>query len=137
MDTPAYAKPLPALTKLNAPFWEGTKRGELRLQRCTVCGRIWFPPSTHCPQCLATAYEWIVASGRGKVWSWIVMHQRYFKAFDADLPYIVAMIELAEGPMLMSTLVGVPKAEIHCDLPVRVVFEDATAEMAVPKFTSV
>ncbi len=136
MDTPAYSKPLPVLTKLNAPFWEGTKRGELRLQRCLACGHVWFPPSTHCARCLATTYEWITVSGRGKVWSWIVMHQRYFKAFDADLPYIVAMIELAEGPMLMSTLVGISKAEIHCDLPVRVVFEDATDDMAVPKFTS-
>jgi len=137
MDTTAYTKPLPVLTKLNAPFWEGTKRGELRLQRCGACGHVWFPPSTHCPRCLSTAHDWMTASGRGTVWSWIVMHQRYFKAFDGDLPYLVAMIALEEGPILMSTLVGISNEEVRCDMPVRVVFEDATADMAVPKFTSV
>ncbi len=135
MSTPRYTKPLPEVTKLNAPFWEGTKRGELRMQRCTGCRHMWFPPSTHCPECLATAYEWVPLSGRGKVWSWIVMHQRYFKEFEGDIPYTVALIELAEGPMMMSTVVGVPSDRIRCDMPVRVVFEDATELMAVPKFT--
>jgi uncharacterized OB-fold protein len=135
MATAQYTKPLPQLTKLNAPFWEGTKRGELRMQRCSACRRIWFPPSRHCPECLADTYEWVALSGRGRVWSWIVMHQRYFKAFEGDLPYVVALIELLEGPLFMSTIVGVPSGQIRCDMPVRAVFEDATEQMAVPKFT--
>ena len=129
-----YDKPLPTLTKLNRPFFEGAKQGELRLQRCDACGQHWFPPSKNCPRCLSTDWQWIIASGRGRVWSWIVMHQRYFKAFEADLPYNVAFIELDEGPRLMSTLVDVAPDQIRCDMPVTVTFEDATDEIAVPKF---
>lgn len=137
MAMTGYTKPLPMLTKLNAPFWEGTKVGELRLQRCLDCGHAWYPPAAHCPNCISRNYEWFVTSGRGKVWSWIVMHQRYFKEFDDDLPYNVAFIELDEGPMMMSTLVNVDPAEIRCDMPVSVVFEEATEEMSVPKFQPV
>ena len=134
MSTVGYSKPLPLLTKLNAPFWEGTKQGELRLQKCNDCGHFWFPPSAHCQRCISRNYEWATVSGRGKVWSWIVMHQRYFKEFEDDLPYVVAFIELEEGPMMMSTLVEVDRDDISCDMPVTAVFEDATEEMAVPKF---
>ena len=132
-----YAKPLPTLTKLNRPYFEGAKQGELRLQRCRPNGHHWFPPSTNCPRCLSTDVEWVRVSGRGRVWSWIVMHQRYFKAFEADLPYNVAFIQLEEGPFLMSTLVDVAGDEIRCDLPVEVTFEDATDEIAIPKFRPV
>jgi uncharacterized OB-fold protein len=129
-----YTKPLPELTKLNRPYFEGGLEGELRLQRCTPCGHRWFPASTHCPRCLSTDHAWVRVSGKGRVWSWIVMHQRYFKSFEADLPYNVAFIELAEGPMMMSTLVGVPPDQIRCDMPVEVVFEQVTPEIALPKF---
>jgi uncharacterized protein len=134
MSETGYEKPLPMLTKLNAPYWEGTKKGELRLQKCTECGHHWFPPSAHCPNCVTRTVEWVPVSGRGKVWSWVVMHQRYFKAFADDIPYVVAFIELEEGPMMMSTLVDIDREDIRCDMPVTVVFEEATDEMSVPKF---
>jgi uncharacterized OB-fold protein len=134
MTTLEYTKPLPTLTQLNRPFFEGARQGELRLQRCAVCGQHWFPPSTSCPRCLSVNWAWIAVSGRGRVWSWIVMHQRYFKAFEADLPYNVAFIQLDEGPFMMSTLVGIAPDAIRCDLPVEVTFEPATDEIAVPKF---
>lgn len=129
-----YTKPLPPVTKLNAPFWEGTKRGELRLQNCTECGHWWFPPSTHCPNCLSRKYEWKAVSGRGKVWSWIVMHQRYFREFEADLPYNIALIELEEGPRMMSRIAGIANNEIVCDMPVKVAFEEANDQQSVPYF---
>jgi uncharacterized OB-fold protein len=128
-----YTKPLPTTTRLNGPFLEGTKQGELRLQRCEACDECWFPPSTSCPRCLSTRYRWEAASGRGTLWSWIVMHQVYFKSFKDDVPYVVAFVKLAEGPFMMSTIVGTPAA-LRCDAPVEVTFEDATDEIAVPKF---
>jgi len=133
-EAKVYIKPLPPVTKLNKPFWEGTKQGELRLQHCSECGHIWFPPSTHCPNCLSRNYEWKAVSGRGKVWSWIIMHQRYFKEFEDELPYDVALIELEEGVRMMSRLKGVSKEDIRCDMPVKVVFEEATEEQWVPYF---
>ena len=129
-----YAKPLPGLRRQNRPFFEGAKQGELRLQRCTSCGHHWFPPSDNCPSCLSFDFEWVTLSGHGRIWSWIVMHQRYFKGFEDDIPYNVAFVELEEGPFLMSTIVDVPFDQIRCDLPVEVVFEDATEEIALPKF---
>ncbi len=129
-----YDKPLPVLTKLNRSYFEGAKQRELRLQKCDRCGHVRFPASTHCPQCLSSEATWIKASGRGRVWSFIVMHQKYFKAFANDLPYNCAMVQLEEGPIMMSTIVGIPDASIHCDLPVVAVFEDATEEITIIKF---
>lgn len=133
-DISAYTKPLPPVTKLNAPFWEGTKQGELRLQTCSECGHQWYPPSTHCPNCLSRNYSWKAVSGRGKVWSWVVFHQRYFKAFEDELPYNVTLVELEEGVMMMSTLRAIDDKDVRCDLPVKVEFEDATDEQSVPYF---
>jgi uncharacterized protein len=130
----AYAKPLPRINSLSRPFWEGAKRHELLLQRCTACGRHRFPPSGRCPACLATEHEWVPASGRGKVWSWIRMWQSYFPAFDAERPYVVAYVELDEGPRLMTSIVGCDPADIRCDMPVEVVFDDVTEEVTLPRF---
>lgn len=132
--TQEYAKPLPPVTKLNAPFWEGTKKGELRLQTCNECGQRWFPPSSHCPNCLSRDFDWKAVSGRGKVWSWVVFHQRYFKAFADDIPYNVTFVELEEGVMMMSKLEGIEDDQIKCDMPVKVAFEEATDEQSVPYF---
>jgi uncharacterized OB-fold protein len=129
-----YAKPLPHLTKLNRPYFEGAKQGELRLQRCGACGHHWFPPSTSCPRCLSPEYEWVKVSGRGRVWSWIMMHQLYFKSFEADIPYNVAFIQLEEGPFMMSSLVDIADDQIRCDLPVEVTFDQVTDEIAIPRF---
>ena len=132
-ETP-YAKPLPKINRLSRPFWEGARRHTLLLQRCVDCRDFRFPPSERCPACLSAAVEWVPASGRGTVWSWIRMWQRYYPAFDAERPYVVAYVELEEGPRLMTTLVDCAPEEIHCDMPVEVVFDDVTDEISLPKF---
>ena len=132
-----YKKPLPRLTKLNRPYWEAAKNHELRLQRCSDCSHVWFPPAEVCPKCLGENYEWTKVSGRGKVWSWIVMWQRYFPGFADDLPYNVAYVGLEEGPRMMTNIVGCDSAEIRCDMPVEVVFDDVTEEFSLPKFKPV
>ena len=129
-----YDKPLPRLTPLNRPFFEAAKRGELALQRCNRCGQRWFPPAANCPNCLSTDVDWAPASGRGRLWSWIVMHQKYFPSFAGELPYNVAFIQLEEGPFLMSSIVGAKPDALRSDVPVEVVFEDATDDIAIPKF---
>ena len=68
------------------------------------------------------------------MWSFIIMHQKYFKVFADDLPYNCALVQLEEGPLMMSAIVGVPQESIRCDLPVEVVFEGATEDIAIPKF---
>jgi uncharacterized OB-fold protein len=134
MSESAPRRPLPRINKLNAPYWEATKRHELQIQRCKACGHRWFPPASRCPQCLSSDHEWAPASGRGKVWSWIVMWQRYFPAFEDRIPYNVAYVELEEGPRLMTNIVDCDESDLRCDLPVEVVFEDVTDEIMLPVF---
>lgn len=134
MEKSTYAKPLPRVNRLSRPFWEGAKRHELLLQRCVACGLHRFPPSERCAECLGTGTAWVCASGHGKVWSWIRMWQRYFPAFDAERPYVVAYVELDEGPRLMTTIVDCNPDDIVSDMPVDVVFDDVTDEVTLPKF---
>lgn len=136
MQDPApYGKPLPAISQASRAFWEASVNGRLALPHCRRCDHLWFPPSGRCPQCLAPDVDTRQVSGRGRLWSWIVMHRRYLDGFEP--PYVVACVELEEGPMLMSAIVGARADELACDQPLEVVFERATAEMAIPKFRPV
>jgi uncharacterized protein len=107
---------------------------ELRAMRCSSCEHKFLPAADRCPRCLSRQIHWVKVSGRGKVWSWVVFHQRYFAAFEADMPYNVAYVQLDEGPRLMTNLVDCDPGEIHCEMPVDVVFDDVTPEISLPKF---
>lgn len=134
MSESTYRKPLPRPNKLSRPFWEAARRHELLVLRCNGCSHHWLPPSNLCPRCLSKDIGWVRASGRGRVWSWVVFWQRYFPAFADDIPYNVAYVELDEGPRLMTNIVQCDPAAIRCDMPVEVVFEDVTEEISLPKF---
>ena len=128
-----YKRPLPDVNEDNRQFWEGARRHELLLQRCGQCGET-RTGSPICPSCTSLDNEWIEASGRGKVYSWVVVHQRFHFAFEANLPYNVAVVELEEGPRLLTNLVDVEKEEIRLDMQVEVVWDDVTEEVTLPKF---
>ncbi len=131
----AYDKPLPKkVSKLEQPFWDALKKHEVRLQKCSSCGHTWFPATALCPRCLSPKYEWAKCSGKGKVFSWVIFHQRYFKSFEKDIPYSVVWVELEEGPMFYSNMVGVKNEEIRCDMPVEAYFDDVTDEFTLLKF---
>ena len=127
-------KPIPDITAETRPFYEAAKRHLLAVQRCTDCGALRFPAREICSACLSSKREWVPVSGRGEVFSFNVMHQIYHPGFAAEVPYAVVVIKLAEGPKMNSNLVGVPPAEIRVGMPVRVVFEDLTDEVTLPKF---
>jgi uncharacterized OB-fold protein len=129
-----YAKPLPHPSPESRPFWEACRRHELRLQRCRQCRQYWFPPSSLCPECMSTEFEWAPLSGRGEVFSFVVMHRVYHKGFADDVPYAVALIALEEGPRFLSNLVDCPLDQVRVGLPVEVVFDDVTPEHTLPKF---
>jgi uncharacterized OB-fold protein len=129
-----YQKPLPAISSLNKPYWDGLKNRELRLQKCDGCSHVWYPPSPLCPRCWSRKYSWSRLSGRGRVNSWVVFHQSYFHGYDDELPYNVAEVELEEGPRLLTNLVGVKNDEIRAGMPVEIVFDDVTGEITLAKF---
>ena len=130
-------RPLPSpITPEAKPFWDGLREQKLLLPKCKACGHVFFYPRAVCPRCSARDIDWLQASGRGRLHAFEIAYQVFNKAWKIRPPYVLAMVELAEGPRMMSNLVNVepdPKA-IRCDMPVRVVFSKLTDEITLPLF---
>jgi uncharacterized OB-fold protein len=128
-------KPVPRPAPESVPYWEAAKHHKLEVPHCNACGHYWFPPSASCPHCLSTDFAFTPVSGRGKVFSFVTFHRVYHPAFEQEVPYVVALVELEEGPRLLTNIVGVPPDKVACEMPVKVVFDDVGDGVAVPKFT--
>ena len=128
-----YQRPLPIITATEKPFWEAARRHELMLYRCLNCGAYYNPP-THCVSCDNPKMDWVRVGGRGKVYTFIVYHMAYHPAWEEHVPYNVAWIELDEGPLLMSNILGCRNEDIYIEMPVEVVFDDVNEEVTLPKF---
>lgn len=114
------ALPPPERTELTAPYWEALDRGELVFQRCSQCENAWLPIRTECPRCLAAEWRWEKASGDGRLVSWVVYHRSYHPSFADRLPYNVAIVELDEGPRLISNISEVRGGEgLEADMRLR------------------
>lgn len=126
--------PVPSPTPETAPFWEGTKAHELRMQQCNSCGKFYFYPRSHCRYCNSEDVEWKTISGKGTLASFVI-NNRPTPPFDKDTPIIVALIQLDEGPRMMSNIVGVEaKPEnLELDAPVEVEFVER-GEQVLPVF---
>ncbi len=127
-------RPLPEPTPETRHFWEGAKNGELRLQRCNACRRAYFPPRPFCPRCASRDISVFQASGRGKLYSYVI-HHRPMPGFTP--PYAIAVVELEEGPRMMTNIIGcaqTPEA-LRLDMPLEVAFEQQTDTITLPLFT--
>jgi uncharacterized protein len=127
-------KPDPAPTDLTRPFWAGGVAGELRLQRCARCGHLRYPISAVCPRCLSSEAAWEAVSGRATVQSYVIFERAYHDAWKDQVPYVVALVELDEGPVLLTNIVAVPPAEVRVGQRVKVVFPRQSGEAALPQF---
>lgn len=127
----AIEKPLPRPTEDSAPFWAAARAGELRMQRCGDCGHLRFPPAVLCPRCLSDTAEWVRLSGRGTIYSWVVVHQSQHPAFNPDTPYVVAIVQLDEGPRLHGNLIDCPHERIAIGMPVEAVFQPVSDDAAL------
>lgn len=127
-------KPLPNPAPESVPYWEAAKQHRLTLPRCRACAKFWFPPSRACPHCMSDDFEWAAVSGRGKVYSFVTFHRVYHPAFAGDVPYVVALVELDEGPRMLTNIVGIRPEAVVCEMPVKVVFDDVADNVSVPKF---
>jgi len=135
--TAARPKPRPVPTLETRPYWDGCKVRELRIQRCTGCGHFQFFPRICCTGCFGEHLEWVTTSGRAKVLSFTVVRRPVSPAFAADVPYVVALVTLAEGPTMMTNIVGCAPERVTIGMEVAVTFEDWTEDIAIPKFQPV
>jgi uncharacterized protein len=116
---------VPVATPETAPFWEGVSLGSLRLPRCQECTRWFFPPSPVCPTCTSREVKWFAASGRGTLYSYVIAY-RPLPEWQSTSPMSVALVELQEGPRLVSTVVDceqTPQALV-IDMPLVATFRD-------------
>lgn len=128
---------LPETPDYTALYWERLAEGQLAFARCGHCGHAWLPVSRECPQCHAAAWRFEVASGRATLLSWVIYHHAYNELWADRVPYVVALVQLVEGPRLTSNLIGdLTGAELQMDQPLQLVIEDERGT-AVPRFTPV
>lgn len=126
------SKILPRPTDTSAPYWQGCQQGELRLQQCGACQQFQFYPRIMCSRCQHQALGWKVASGRGRIASYTVVRRGVSEAYPT--PYIVALIDLEEGPRMMSHIVGVDAESVVVGDHVRVGFEKWSDDISMPIF---
>jgi 3-oxo-4,17-pregnadiene-20-carboxyl-CoA hydratase alpha subunit len=120
----------PVVSRDTEFFWEGTAAGELRIQKCGACGALRHPPGPACPQCGALEPKYVVASGRGEVYSYVVHHHPPVPG--KELPFVVALVELEEGVRLLAELAGVPPEGVRIGLPVTASFVKVDDELTFP-----
>lgn len=129
-----YEKPRPVIDMASQPFWDAAKHHELIAQKCKRCGHKVFQPNTVCTKCLSPDLEWMKLSGKGKVWSFVVFHQKYYPGFAKDIPYNVAVVETEEGYKMITNLMGSKNEDIRIGMPVEVAFDDVADDLTLIKF---
>ena len=128
------SKITPRPTPETQPYWDGARAGELRIQRCIDCGKHYFYPRPFCPSCWSSNVEWVAVSGRARLHSYVINH-RPAPGFEEEAPYAIAIVELEEGPRMMTNIVGVESTpeNLVLDMALEVVFEEQ-GDMCLPKF---
>ena len=130
----ATKKPLPAPDADSAAFWRGLREGKLLLQHCLDCANVQYYQQGLCRRCGGERIEHRPASGRGKVHSYSVVYRAPGPAFKRDVPYAVLLVELEEGPRMISSLVGADPEKVSFDMPVELVCEKMSDEITLPRF---
>ena len=120
----------------SAPFWDACRRRELRLQRCTDCGRFRQPPSPGCPHCGSARSDWPLLAGTGTVFSYTIVHHAAVPSLAADIPYNVVVVALDGAPdaRLISNLLDVPPDEVAIGLRVEVAWDEVREDLVLPRF---
>jgi uncharacterized OB-fold protein len=132
----ARVKPIPSPDEITKPFWEAAKQRRLAIQRCAACHYYNHPPRTVCDACLSQESRFEPVSGRGRIHTFTVMHQRDVPGFESETPFINIVVELEEQPMLLmvSNLPISERERVRIGSPVMVEFEDRGNDIIVPQF---
>lgn len=130
---PEPGRALPQPTPETQHFWDGTRENQLRLQRCDECAKVYFPPRPFCPACASRKVSVLPASGKARLYSYVI-HHRKVPGFTP--PYAIAVVELAEGPRMMTNIVDCPQTPeaLQLDMPLEVVFAKQNDTITLPFF---
>ncbi len=131
-DAPMNLPPYPVPGNLSEPFWEGLRHGRFQLQKCEACGAFRWTPQWLCTKCHSLDFVWTEVSGRGTVYSFSVVHRPPLPGFKA--PYVVATVELDEGPYMLTNIIGCDPKDVKIGLKVRVALEPVSDEITLYKF---
>ena len=126
---------LPAPDDETRPFWDAARDGQLLIKRCADCGAAHFYPRPFCPRCWSTAVSWEVASGRAALYTWSVVHHNDLPPFSERIPYVAAVVDLAEGPRMMTNVVDCDPDRLEVGMPLRVAYRELADDVTVPVFT--
>ena len=127
-----YIKPLPKPSPTSRPFWEAAKKHGLKLQRCGACRHYIYYPRDRCPNCFSDRLSWERVSGRGTLYSYTTVYRASSRSF-ADAPYVLAIVELEEGPRMTTNIVAAPD-KLKVGMPVAAFFDDVTPAHTLVKF---
>jgi uncharacterized protein len=136
-QTKESRKPLPQITPVNQPFWDGARAGKLMMQRCKDCQAWIFCPRPVCVECNSDNLEWVEMSGKGTVFSFTIIREvvgEALRGFATDIPYVTAWVDLDEGPRFCSNITGCSVDNVSIGMRVEVVFEPAGQNIVLPKF---
>ena len=127
-------KPVPAMTNDSRAFWFNCSRNRLVLQRCSACATTQYYPRNICTNCGSADIEWVDSAGMGTVYSYTVVHRAPSAAFSPYAPYVLAIIQLSEGPRMMSNIIDCDPGDVRIGSEVDVDFENRAEDVAVPVF---
>ncbi|WP_329195684.1 Zn-ribbon domain-containing OB-fold protein [Streptomyces sp. NBC_01435] len=125
---------LPEPDAFSRPYWDAAARGQLLLRRCRACGRAHHYPREFCPHCWSEDVVWEPASGDATLYTWSVVHRNDLPPFGARVPYVAAVVDLAEGPRMMTQVVGCEESALAIGMALRVAFRQEEGEEAVAVF---
>jgi uncharacterized OB-fold protein len=129
---PRFDIPTPDLE--TQPFWDGCREGRFLLRHCNACGDDHFYPRPFCPKCWSDDVEWKAASGRGTLYTYSIVYQNDLPPFNERVPYVAAVVELEEGPRVMTNIEGIPFGELRVGMPVAVHFKPLDDEITIAIF---
>ncbi len=132
--TTEYRKPLPVINLDNQEFWDSCKAHAMTLQYCSECDYWQYYPSPVCHTCDSFDLQWRPVSGKGSVYTHSVIYRPPSEAFANDVPYVYAIVELEEGPMMPTNIVEIDPEKVEIGMPVVVTYDDITPEVTLPKF---
>jgi uncharacterized OB-fold protein len=124
----------PEIDEDSAPYWQSLREHEVKLQKCGRCNRFRFPPSPSCYYCGDSGGDWIAVSGRGTVYSWATIYHPIDKRLAAEVPFVITLVELEEGPRIAGRLFGLDGQEPKVGMPIKFLYDDIEKELTLLNF---